>query len=306
MALTNHFYHESTRKIIVAFGTLFNNIEVHRRDGKVVSVPLTYASKEKFYLTLKQNYALDKLTNITLPRLGFIITDIAYDFERKQSSIGKFHAQSHDDRVHKQMFLPVPYDIQIELSIYARNMIDGLQVMEQIIPFFKPSFNITINELDEMGVMRDIPIILDSISHDDTSEGDLTEGFRLLRWDLSFTVKANYYGPVKDQKVIKKVYVDFHTSKDGEYVEETDERYYGEVDPESAYQEDLWEYNEEIVSRWDSQQIDIPPVNEDIVRRKHGDGYLEFGDSCEAHVENPPAPPRASRRPPRRPSKRSL
>jgi hypothetical protein len=283
MALTPHFYHETTRKIIVCFGTLFNNIEVHRKDNKVIKVPLTYASKEKFYLTLKQNYDLNKLANITLPRIGFIITDIAYDFERKQSSIGKFHANSIDDHVHKKMFLPVPYDIQIELSIYSRNMNDGLQIIEQIIPFFKPSFNITINELDEMGVLRDIPIILDSIDHDDTSEGDLSEGFRLLRWDLSFTVKANFYGPVKDQKVIKKVYIDYHTSKDGEYTEEINERYYGEVVPEGAYQEELWEYEEEIISSVDSNNIEILPV-EDSIREKYVPGYLHFRDGTEASV----------------------
>jgi hypothetical protein len=283
MALTPHFYHETTRKIIVCFGTLFNNIEVHRKDNKIIRVPLTYASKEKFYLTLKQNYELNKLTNITLPRMGFIITDVAYDFERKQSSIGKFHANSEDGHVHRKMFLPVPYDIQIELSIYSRNMNDGLQVLEQIIPFFKPSFNITINELDEMGVLRDIPIILDSISHDDTSEGDLSEGFRLLRWDLSFTIKANFYGPVQTQKIIKKVYVDFHTSKDGEYTDEVDERYYGEVDPQDAYQEELWQYNEEIISSVDSNNIEIPLPSEDIMKRKDM-GYMHFRDSCEAEV----------------------
>ncbi|RLA61046.1 MAG: hypothetical protein DRQ78_08970, partial [Epsilonproteobacteria bacterium] len=163
MAFTDHFYHGSTRKLIVAFGTIFNNIEIHRKDNTVNTVPLTYASKEKFYLSLKQNKNLDRLSSTILPRMGFIITDVSYDFERKQSSIGKFNAQSLDSLTQKKMFLPVPYDIQLQLSIYSRNMVDGLQILEQIIPFFKPSFNITINELDEMGVIRDIPIILDDI-----------------------------------------------------------------------------------------------------------------------------------------------
>lgn len=279
MAITDHFYHGSTRKIIVAFGTLFNNLTVNRKDGKVITVPLTYASKEKFYLTYKQNVNMNRAANLILPRMGFIITDMGYDFERKTSSIGKFHAMSSVDNSHKKMYNPVPYDIQIQLSIYSRNMIDGLQVVEQIVPFFKPSFNITINELETMGVLRDIPIILDSISHDDTSEGDVSDEFRLLRWDLDFTIKANFYGPVQDQKIIKKVYVDYYTSTDGEYVKDVDERYYLTISPEDSRQEDIWEYDDEIISSHDSSNTFLLPVPVDIVSRM-SDGFVLMRDVC--------------------------
>ena len=141
------------------------------------------------------------------------------------------------------------------------------QILEQILPFFKPSFNITINELDVMGVERDIAIILDDVSHEDTSEGDVSDSFRLLRWDLDFTVKTNFYGPEKDQKIIKKVYVDYHTSVDGEYIDKIDERYYVEVDPIDSRQEDLWEYNEEIISSHDSSDVEILDPEDDIVER---------------------------------------
>jgi hypothetical protein len=283
MAITDFFYHGSTRKLIVAFGTLFNNITISRKDGKIITVPLTYASKEKFYLTFKQNYALNKMANLTLPRMGFIISDIAYDFERKTSSIGKFHAQGVNNNSHRKMYMPVPYDLNIELSIYSRNMIDGLQILEQIIPFFKPSFNITINELDPMGVMRDIPIILDSISPDDTSETDVADGFRLLRWDLSFTMKANYYGPIQNQKIIKKVYVDYYTSTDGEYVDDVDERYYLEIDPLDSRQEDLWDYSEELISTHDSKNTVILPVEIDIVKR-NSDAFIYMTDTCKWEI----------------------
>ncbi len=283
MAITNHFFHGSTRKLIVAFGTLFNNLTVTRKDAKIITVPLTYASKEKFYLTLRQNATLDRLNNMVLPRMGFVITDMAYDFERKQSSIGKFHAQSTDTLNHKKMFLPVPWDVNIQLSLYSRNMADGLQIVEQIIPFFKPSFNITINELEEMGVMRDIPIILESVTHDDTSEGDVSDSFRMLRWDFDFVIKANYYGPVKDQKIIKKVYIDYYTSTDGEYVDKTDERYLLGLDPEDARQEDLWEYTEELLSIHDSTDTVILPPEMDI-ECKASDGCILMFDSCECNV----------------------
>lgn len=280
MSITDHFFHGSTRRVIVAFGTLFNNMIVTRTDAKEIVVPLTYASKEKFYLTLKQNFSLNRMANMVLPRMGFIITDMAYDPIRAQSSIGKFHARSDVDGSHKKMFLPVPYDITIELSIYSRNMIDGLQVLEQIVPFFKPSFNITINELESMGVLRDIPIILESISHDDTSEGDVADEFRLLRWDLNFTVKANFYGPVKEQNIIKKVYVDYYTSTDGEYVDETDERYYLTINPSDSRQEEVWEYDEEIISSHDSTNTVILPVEPDIVSRMT-DGFIYITDVCQ-------------------------
>ena len=283
MAITDHFSHGSTRKIIIAFGTLFNNMTVHRKDGKIISVPLTYASKEKFYLTMKQNANLNRAENLLLPRMAFIITDMGYDFERKTSSIGKIHARSTEDGSHKRMYNPVPYDINIELSIYSRNMEDGLQIIEQIIPFFKPSFNITINELEAMGVERDIPIILDSISHDDTSEGDVSDSFRLLRWDIDFTIKANYYGPVGNQKIIKKVYVDYYTSKDGEYVENTDERYYLTISPEDSRQEDVWEYDEELLSIHDSTNTVLLPVPVDIVARM-SDGFVLMRDECLGNV----------------------
>lgn len=248
MSITSHFYHGSTRKIIVAFGTLFNNITVVRNAGKIITVPLTYASKEVFFLTLKQNASMNKMNSMTLPRMGFIITNIGYDFERKQSSIAKFSSESVDSLHRQKMFMPVPYNINIQLSIYSRNMNDGLQIIEQILPFFKPSFNITINELSDMSVMRDIPIILDTITHEDNSEMNVGDSVRLLRWDLDFTIKANFYGPVKNQSVIKHVYVDYHTSKDGVYQEKIDEQYKVSVDPEDAQFDDVWVYNEEILS----------------------------------------------------------
>jgi len=283
MAITDHFYHGTTRKIIVAFGTLFNNLTITRTDDKTILVPLTYASKEKFYLTLKQNFALNRMANMVLPRMGFIITDMSYNSDRKQSSIGKIHARSTDDGAHMKMFLPVPYDIQLELSVYSRNMVDGLQVVEQIVPFFKPSFNITIVEQADMGILRDIPIVLESVTHEDTSEGDVASEFRLLRWDLQFTVQANYYGPLRDQKIIKKVYVDYYTSIDGEYVDETDERYYLTIDPQDARQEDLWEYDEEILTIHDSSGTVILPVPADIVARM-SDGFLFVTDVVQGVV----------------------
>ena len=277
MAFTPFFYHGSTRKIIVAFGTLFNSIKVQRSDDKIITVPLVYSSKENFYLVLKQNYNLDKLVSFVLPRMGFIITDMSYDFERKLASIGKFQSVGVDSSSMQMMYMPVPYNFNIQLSIYARNMVDGLQVLEQIVPFFKPSFNITIVELSEMNLLRDIPITLDRITHDDNTEMTLGDSVRLLRWDLDFTLKANFYGPKSTQSIIKNVYIDYHIDKNGQYLPEIDERYQVKVDPEDANFVDAWTYEELILD--ESLGDSILPPSQSAVLDKY-DGCVIFGDTA--------------------------
>lgn len=265
MSITGHFYHGSIRRYVVTFGTMFNGMTILRKDASVIDVPLTYAGKEKFYLRLNQNPELTKQEAIDLPRMGFVISDFMYDAERKQSSIGKFAMEDLDDSMHhKSMFLPVPYDFIFDLSIYARNVDDGLQILEQIVPFFKPSFNVTIVELEEMGVIRDVPIILDAIAGPIEDEGDFTTT-RVVRWDLTFTLKGNLYGPVRQIPIIKKIYVDYHTSQDGEYLESIDERYKVAIDPETARPDDIWVYNEEIISAHTSSKQEIPSPTDDIL-----------------------------------------
>jgi len=283
MAITDFFYHGIIRKYVVTFGTLFNGMTIHRKDGKVIDIPLTYASKEKFYLRLAQNPDLTKQEAIDLPRMGFVLSDFMYDAERKQPSLGKFSEDSLDSMSRKSMYLPVPYDFIFDLAIYTRSVDDGLQLVEQIVPFFKPSFNVTINELDDMGVVRDIPIVLDSISGAIEDEGEFIQE-RVVRWDLQFTLKGNLYGPVRDQKIIKKVYVDYYTSKDGEYLESIDERYRVAIDPETARPEDVWIYNEEFISKHVSNGEDIPPVKDDILRRQNTGDTLLINDNCDVEV----------------------
>jgi len=284
MSITNFFYHGTIRKYVVTFGTLFNGMTIHRKDGKIIDVPLTYASKEKFYLRLAQNPELTKQESIDLPRMGFILSDFMYDAERKQPSLGKFTEETLDSMKRKSMYLPVPYDFIFDLAVYTRNVEDGLQIIEQIIPFFKPSFNVTINELNEMGVVRDIPIILDSVTGAIEDEGEFTQE-RVVRWDLQFTLKGNLYGPIRDQKIIKKVYVDYYTSKDGEYLESIDERYRVSIDPETAKPDDIWKYEEEFISSHDSNHIEIPPVEDDIISRQYAGDTLLCSDYCTIEIE---------------------
>lgn len=207
-----HFYHQHIRKAIIAFGTLFNQIQVKRTDsdGNVVQslfVPLSYAPKQKFIDRISEvpDLGTDRTAfAITLPRMGFEITNLTYDAARKLAvtqTIRNADAASSSGVRHS--FVSTPYNLGISLSVFAKNQDDALQIVEQIFPFFNPDFNVTINEIPELGVKRDLQIILDSVNYDDQWEGGFDKRLSVI-WDFNFTVKINFYGNVQDSVLIKK------------------------------------------------------------------------------------------------------
>lgn len=209
-----HFYHNTVRKLVVAFGSLFNEIDVKRynSDGSVketIRVPLGYGSKEKFLVRLRQPSSIDgeNRTQITAPRLGFHLNGFNYDTTRKRNTLHKRFATGADagDTHLKRSFSEVPYTFDFELSIFSRHMDDGLQILEQILPFFTPEFIVTLN-INDMAKKIDVPIVLNSVSQTDEYDGDF-DNTRLLTWDLAFTAKSYVYGPIKEAKVIKDVIV---------------------------------------------------------------------------------------------------
>lgn len=207
MPITSHFYNGSIRKAMVAFGTLFNGITIVRDDGNIIDVPFAYGSKNKWLTMLNQDPDKDTQTAITLPRMSFVVTGFPFDTERKQPSLSHITGTAVDPTTNaSKMYLPVPYDIDITVSIMVKSMSDGLQIVEQILPFFKPSFNITINEIGNPDIKRDLPIILNTAVLMDETEGGF-DGFRAITWDLDFSVKMNLYGPPRDAKIIREVTV---------------------------------------------------------------------------------------------------
>ena len=254
MISDTHFFHNSTRKLITAFGTVFSGLTIERSDGNIITVPIMYGSKEKWYYRLKQNSNLDKQQAITLPRLGFFITDWQYNAERKLNSSDKIVSKNDaDNRYVKKTFQPVPYNLPFELYLWAKNMDDGLQIIEQILPFFKPSFNITITELVEPEIKRDVPITLNNISFDDNVEGGM-DSTRMLQWTLSFEVEGNFYGPISDTGIITEVFVDVNMERvqpDGTITDATSSRMNLNPDPLTAQPDDpfgldyVWEDNPE-------------------------------------------------------------
>ena len=216
--LGTYFYHEVIRKTIIGFGTLFNNMVVKHQDanGTIVDekrVPLAYGPAAKFIARLEQQPDLNKMVAITLPRMSFEMTSIAYDSSRKAGITQTFKAV--DGNKLKKVFMPVPYNIGFELSLLTKLNDDALQVVEQILPFFQPSFSITVDLVSSIGEKRDIPITLTNVTFQDDYEGDFSTR-RALIYTFQFTAKTYLYGPIAEnpEGLIKKVIVDQYASVD--------------------------------------------------------------------------------------------
>ena len=212
-----HFYHESLRKVVIAFGTIFNNITVHRTNssGEVVQsikVPLSYSPKEKFLTRLEQQPDLDdRQVAITLPRMGFEISGISYDASRKLQKLGKFkNVKSSTSSIMDYQYNPVPYNISFNLYCFTATAEGGLQIIEQILPYFQPDYTVTVNVIPSMGIKRDVPIILNGVQYDDTYDGSYTTR-RAVNYTLSFTAKTYLYGPIYAQRVIKETQSDLYS-----------------------------------------------------------------------------------------------
>ena len=214
--LGQYYYHEILRKTIIAFGTIFNDIHIRHRDGagketSDMRVPLAYGPMQKFLARLEQQADLNRAVQITLPRMSFETTNIAYDATRKGGITQTFKASDGSNL--RKVFMPVPYNLGFELNILVKLNDDALQIVEQILPYFQPSFNVTIDLVNVIGEKRDVPIVLDNISFQDDYEGDFATR-RALIYTLNFTAKTYLFGPVSDSSegLIKKVQVDYHAS----------------------------------------------------------------------------------------------
>jgi hypothetical protein len=211
-----YFYHEILRKTVVSFGTLFNNISIKHKNnsGDIVSeikVPLAYGPTQKFLARLEQSPDLNKPVQMTLPRMSFEFIGLNYDAQRKVTTTQTFITSSTSNKTQeKKSYMPVPYNMEFELSIMTKLNDDMLQIIEQILPFFQPSYNLSVNLVEEIGEKRDIPIILGSITMNDDYEGDFTTR-RALIYTLRFTAKIYLFGPISSasQDVIKKVSIGY-------------------------------------------------------------------------------------------------
>lgn len=208
-----YFYHQTSRKMVVGFGTLFNTLEVQRTDSsgdvtEVIGIPLSYGPKDKMLTRISADPNLNPKVALTVPRMGFELTSMTYDGARKLNTMNRNVAKGTTGL--KKQFNPVPYNWEFSLYIFVKNAEDGTQILEQILPFFTPEFTVSMTLISSMSVKHDIPLVLNSVTSEDTYEGDFATR-RSIIWTLSFTMKGFLYPNIVDNaKVITDVTVDTH------------------------------------------------------------------------------------------------
>jgi len=218
----SHFYHATMRKSVAVFGTLFNDIKVIRKgaSGTVlnqVNVPLAYGPKQKFLSRLDQETGFDAPMAIKLPRMAFEMTSLELDTNIKQQKRNKI-VEDHASDVTKKKTIShyTSYNIGMSLYILAKNQDDGLQIVEQILPYFQPEYTVTIKPVDNFTHKQDVPVVLTGVSISDEYEGDFTER-RVLTYQLDFVMKMKFYGPTQDQGIIRTINLDFERQTPAEF-----------------------------------------------------------------------------------------
>ena len=209
----SHFYHATVRKSVAVFGTLFNNISVIRKDGSggilnQIKVPLAYGPKQKFLSRLNENLSEQSMA-LKLPRMAFEITSLDIDLNQKQNKRNKITNASANDLKRDKIDFQVPYNIGMELTIMSNSQDDGLQIMEQILPYFQPDYTVSIKPVDGWNDFKqDVPIVLTSVAIADDYEADFVTR-RVLTYTLGFTMKMTFYSSKGSQNVIKEIDIDY-------------------------------------------------------------------------------------------------
>ena len=210
------YYHQTIRKYVAVFGTLFNDLNIERTNAsgtviEKVKIPLAYGPKQKWLLAMADTTVSRKVTATRTPRMGFALTSVDYDPIRKLNTVGKNWAANSSLSTTTTLlsqFNPVPYNFAFDLFILVKNAEDGTQILEQILPYFTPEFTVTVNTIPDMGIKADIPVVLNSSSVADEYEGDLATR-RTITWTLSFTLKGYIYPDIKSSSIIKTIEVNF-------------------------------------------------------------------------------------------------
>ena len=213
-----YFYHEILRKTVISFGTLFNGMVIKHTDSSdntvsEIKVPLAYGPMQKFLARLEQSADLNKPVQMSLPRMSFEFIGLNYDATRKVTTTQQFITTGQD----KKAYMPVPYNMAFELNIMTKLNDDMLQIVEQILPYFQPSYSLSVTLMGDISEKRDIPVVLDSITMNDDYEGDFSTR-RALIYTLRFTAKTYLFGPIADasKDLIKKVSVGYLAGATGE------------------------------------------------------------------------------------------
>ena len=213
-----HYYHQLTRKAVVLFGRLFDDISIIRKNdqtGKEVNrflVPIIYSPKEKMVTRVFSDPELTRQLQALLPRMSFEISGLTYDASRKQNSLLKASKPVTGGSTASSAYMGAPYDLNFQLNVYARNIDDGTHIIEQILPFFNPDFTVSASMVPDLGFIKDIPVILNNVTNNIEYEGNY-DSVRYVYWTLNFTMKLHYYGPITTPKIIRTVYANIHNNE---------------------------------------------------------------------------------------------
>jgi hypothetical protein len=214
---TNITYNRMIRKLTVAFGNLFDNITLVRynpdeSEQERFIVPLDYAAKELYVMRLQGDPNLDKKIQMALPRMSYEMNGLSYDATRKQMTNMQSFASNGAGVV--SQYSPVPYNFDFSLYLYVRNIEDGNQIIEHILPYFAPDYTIKVNMIPEMGIIKEVPIILNSTDYEVTYEGDRDSDTRMVIWTLNFTVKGFIFGAISDTGLIQTTITNIYNEID--------------------------------------------------------------------------------------------
>lgn len=208
MLNNEHFYYKLLRKYVVIMGNLFNNINIIRyeKDSDVeisrFKVPVIYAPKDKMVTRFESDPDLLKETQTILPRMSFELIRMEYDAERQQNVLAR-SAKGNSSTTTKSAFMGTPYNFMFEVNLYAKTIDDGNHIIEQILPYFNPDYTVTVTPIAELAFMKDIPIILNSVTQNIQYEGNY-DTVRFVYWTLSFTLRGYLFGPITTPKIIRK------------------------------------------------------------------------------------------------------
>ena len=212
------YYHQTIRKYVAVFGTLFNDINIQRKNssGEIVDhikVPIANEAKDKMLLRVRRGSKADESIGISLPRMGFDLNGIVYDPVRKLNTLGVTYAANTaaGSGTMLKQYNPVPYNFDFTLSAMVDNSEDGAQIFEQIVPFFTPEFNVSVNLIPSMNIKPDISIALTDVTIEDSYEGELTIRREII-WTLNFMMKGYIYPDIKSGSVTKTVLVHLRTT----------------------------------------------------------------------------------------------
>lgn len=209
------FYFSTTRKYIIAFGSLFDDIVIKRTNStgettQTIKVPLTYAPKDKMLARVTSDPNLDKEAAIILPYMSFELVSMSYDGARKKNTLNQtVRKDSTNPNKLRYQWQSVPYDLNFRLYIYVKNAEDGTKVLEQILPYFKPQWDMTLNLIPEMNIKLDTPVELKSVTSEDKYDGSFIER-RAIIWTLDFTLRGEFFGPIKSKPIVKFAKTDYY------------------------------------------------------------------------------------------------